>query len=109
MNTHYEVLKAAVARITYQPNFQFKAMDWGIDIGMTVPDCRNPEKTVTVWESVFIHADDLYGDPKVDARRIIKRIRCGLRRLARHEVDEWLMLDGRLWATPHPKAPKVKA
>jgi len=106
MSTHYETLKNAVARITYLPSFQFKAMDWGIDIGMTVADCTNPAKTVTVWEFVKIHPTDLYGDPKVDARRIIKRLRRGLRSLALHEVDEWLRLDGRLWATPHPKAPK---
>lgn len=97
MNTHYDTLKEAIARITYQPNFQLKAMDWGIDIGMTAPDCSNPAKTVTVWEAVKIASGDLTGDPKIDTYLIVKAIRKGLRRLALHEVDKWLRLDGKQW------------
>jgi hypothetical protein len=106
----FEELEALVSRVSYKDGIEIRVDRWledrdvvSISVGALRANSRRPGDTigVSVTESIGLRQFD--GRPELWQKFVIDRVRRLVHRLEIHEADEWLKLDGKLIADPHPE------
>ena len=102
----HDQVAALLARVTYKPNVRMRLANAGshfeawLDVDVNVPDVNAPETMTTVRGRYPIPL--LFNTTgELDERYALTCIRRILLSFEEHELDEWLMLDGKQVNPPH--------
>lgn len=96
-------------RVKYKPGSYIYAEEWSgqmnFRIVQSVPDIRPPHTLINVVSQKSVPIDYLFREFEYTITQVLESL---VMQSERHEVEEWLTIDGRQLCNPHPEQERAE-